>query len=140
MLTYKEGGSLDFLVEYGDLTMLFKASASYVPGALDGIEVDALFIGTATLSKQTPEFKDAFANEVIEAVRPSLVVPTHWNDFFTPLTDDLPLNRRFVDNTPERLRELQHRSAAIGADFVILNGYDRIILGGDRGCGPTNSP
>lgn len=127
---YKEGGSLDFLVEHGDLTMLFKASANYIPGALDGIDADALFIGTATLSRQTPEFKDAFADEVIRRVEPTVVVPTHWNNFTAPLTDELPLNRRLFDNAPASLRELRHRTDEVGAEFVILDGFDRIILGG----------
>lgn len=128
---YKEGGSLDFLVEHGDLTMLFKASANYLPGALKDVEADALFIGTATLGDQTARSKDAFADEVFATVGPSsIVVPAHWNDFTAPLSDDLPLNRRLIDDAPASLREAQRRTRAAGARFVVLNGYDRIILDG----------
>lgn len=128
---YKEGGSRDFLVEHGDLKMLFKASANCLPGALKDVEADALFIGTATLGKQTARARDAFADEVFATVGPSsVVVPAHWNDFTAPLSDDLPLNRRLFDDAPASLREAKCRTEAAGARFVILNGYDRIILGG----------
>lgn len=66
---------------------------------------------------------------MLETVRPSIVVPTHWNDFFAPLTEALPLNRRFVDDAPSSLRELKRRCDDIDAHFVVLDGYESIILG-----------
>lgn len=133
---YKEGGSLDFLVKHGNLRMLFKASANYVPGALEGVHVDALFIGVATLGRRRRKFKNRFAAEVLKTLGPSsVVVPSHWNDFSAPLNDELPLNRRLFDNTPASLRELQRRTIDVEADFVLLDGFDRIILGGSRPAG-----
>lgn len=127
-LAFKEGGCLDFVVRHGDSTLLFKSSANYVPGALDDLDVDVLLLAVATLGRQSAQFRAELAAEVIDATRPRIVVPTHWNDFFAPLSERMHLNRRVLDDTPSGLRELRARARTIGAEFRVLQGYGRLLL------------
>lgn len=127
-LEFKEGGCLDFVVRHGDKTLLFKSSANFLPGALDDLDVDVLFLGVATLGRQSEQFRADLAREVIDATRPRIVVPTHWNDFFAPLSERMRLNRRLLDDTPAGLHELRSRTQSIGAEFRILQGYGRLVL------------
>jgi L-ascorbate metabolism protein UlaG (beta-lactamase superfamily) len=129
VLAYKEGGCLDVLVRHGDQTLLFKASANHLPGALDDVRADVLFLGVATLGRQDQQFRDAFARATIGAVRPRVVVPAHWNDFFSPLSHRLPLNRRLVDDAPASLHEIRRRCDEYACEFRILDGYGRLVLG-----------
>lgn len=127
-LEFKEGGCLDFVIRHGDTTVLFKSSANYLPGALDDLDVDVLFLGVATLGRQSQEFRNELAREVLEATQPRIVVPTHWNDFFAPLSERMHMNRRFLDDTPAGIAELRQRCDAIGAEFRVLQGFGRLVV------------
>ena len=82
---YKEGGSYDFIMEHQGKTILIRPSYNFIPGQLDGIKADVLFLAIAGLSKDEPEHEKMFWAETVEKVKPGLVVPLHWDNFFTPL-------------------------------------------------------
>ena len=82
---YKEGGSYDFLVEHEGKKILIRPSFSYVKGELDHIQADVLFLGIAGLDKEDEETERIFYDETIEKVKPELVIPLHWDNFFKPL-------------------------------------------------------
>jgi L-ascorbate metabolism protein UlaG (beta-lactamase superfamily) len=101
---YKEGGTYDFLIasrgpELGP-RMLFKGSADLHGNALVDQKVDALFLGIGGLGKADRAFADRYLDATIGALNPDVVVPTHWNDFFSPVLPNLPLHRRLIDDTP----------------------------------------
>lgn len=77
------------VIKHRDRTVLLQASANYVSNALDGVSADVVYLGTGTLGKQTPEFRDDYWREVVTAVSPSRVIPVHWDDFFLPLNQPL---------------------------------------------------
>lgn len=82
---YKEGGSFDFLVENGGRRYLIRPSFNYIEGQLDGIRADVLFLGTAGLAKADAETEARFFAETVDKVRPELVIPLHWDNFFSRL-------------------------------------------------------
>ncbi len=82
---YKEGGSYDFLVEHGEKKYLIRPSYNFIPGQLDGIRADVLFLAIAGLSKDDEAHKRQFWIETVDKVRPSLVIPLHWDHLFKPL-------------------------------------------------------
>jgi len=80
---YKEGGSYDFYVETKEKSFLIRPSFNYIEGQLDGIKSDVLFLGVAGLEKADEETERIFFNETIDKVRPDLVIPVHWDNFFS---------------------------------------------------------
>jgi len=90
---YKEGGSYDFYVEYKEKKILIRPSFNYIPGQLDGIKADVLFLGVAGLAKAEPDMEQAFFAETVEKTEARLVIPVHWDNFFSPLgkpIEDMP--------------------------------------------------
>lgn len=83
--SYHEGGSYDFFVEAGGKRYLIRPSFNCIKGQLDGIRADVLFLGVAGLAKADAATEARFFAETVEKVRPSLVIPLHWDNFFKPL-------------------------------------------------------
>jgi len=103
---YKEGGSYDFLVENGGRKYLIRPSFNYIEGQLDGITADVLFLGVAGIAGATEETKNKFFEETVEKVKPELVIPVHWDNFFKPLSEPLSPMPRFVEKTELVMFEL----------------------------------
>lgn len=96
---YKEGGSYDFYVENGGKRYLIRPSFSYVERQLDGVRADVLFLGVAGLGKADGETEDRFFAETVAKVRPRLVIPLHWDNFFRPLSVPAKGMYPFVERT-----------------------------------------
>lgn len=82
---YKEGGSFDFLVENEEKRYLIRPSFNYIEGQLDGIKVDVLFLAIGGMEDATEDIKQQFFKETVEKVNPEIVIPIHWDNFFSPL-------------------------------------------------------
>ena len=103
---YKEGGSYDFLLEYENKKILIRPSYNFIEGQLDGIQADVLFLAVAGLSKDKPEHKEKFWKETIDKVSPSLVIPLHWDNFFTPLYGPILGLPKMFEFTGKSMHEL----------------------------------
>ncbi|MEM9725124.1 MAG: MBL fold metallo-hydrolase [Pseudomonadota bacterium] len=86
---YKEGVSYSVLIEHPEATLLIQGSAGFVEGALDGLDVDLLFLGIGGLGSQTEAYRRAYWAEVADAVRPEVIVPIHFDSLTAPLADEL---------------------------------------------------
>lgn len=125
---YKEGGSFDFLIRHGKHTILIIPSANYVEGALDQVRADVVFLGTAGLGTQGRDFQDAYYEQTIGKVKPKLVIPVHWDNFFMPLTGHLAAPMKVFDNLPDAFDFVTARTRADGITFKILQGYQSVLL------------
>jgi len=125
---YKEGGVYDFLVTTSRTSLLVKGSANWVPGALDDVRADALFLGVGTLDKRSASFREGFFEATIDTVQPDVVVPTHWNDFFSPVKKPLPLQRKAVDDSPATFEAVAERAQAQGAEMKVLDAFSSIVV------------
>ncbi len=96
---YKEGGSYDFYIEAHGKKYLIRPSFNYIEGQLDGYQADVLFLGVAGLAKADAETERRFFAETADKVKPQLIIPVHWDNFFLPL--NVPARRmvRFVEKT-----------------------------------------
>lgn len=126
---YKEGGTYDFLLRTPTVSMLFKNSANWIPGALDGITADVLFLAIAGLGNAGDGFSQGFLDATVGAVQPALVVPTHWNDFFCPIQTGLPMQRELIDHIPTALDRLHRRLTDTHIGFAILDAFSSLITG-----------
>ena len=90
---YKEGGSYDFYVEHGDKKILIHPSCNFIEGKLDGVKADVIFLGVAGITKLDEEEEEKFFLETVEKTGARLVIPVHWDNFFSPLErpiEDMP--------------------------------------------------
>ena len=84
--------------------------------------------------KQKPEFQQAFYDETVGKVRPQLVIPIHWDNFFQPLSDHLEAMPQVVDNLEQGFDFLISRTKNDNIEFSILQGYQSLIIS------PTGQP
>lgn len=81
---YKLGGVYAILIEHPSGTILHHGSAGFRPGMYAGIHADVILLGITGREDTT-----TFLAQVPDKVRPRLVIPIHFDDFFTPLDDDI---------------------------------------------------
>ena len=125
---YVEGGAYDILIEHNGHKLLIKACTNFIPGALDSIKADVLFLGVVTLSKQDSAFQNEFYHQTAGTVKPSLLIPIHWDNFFRPLSNHLQAYPKLADNVKQDLDFLIRKCKADKIAFKIMQGYDSIIL------------
>ena len=81
---YRLGGVYGILIEHPAGTLLHHGSAGFVPGMYDGISADVILLGITGR-----EDTATYLAEVPGKVRPARLIPIHFDDFFTPLDDDI---------------------------------------------------
>lgn len=82
---YKEGGSYDFYVEAHGKKYMIRPSFNYIEHQMDGYQADVLFLGVAGLAKADEETEKNFFRETVEKLQPELIIPVHWDNFFSSL-------------------------------------------------------
>ena len=119
---FKEGHSFDYLIEHHSYKLLVKASTGVVPNQLKNIRVDTLFLGIAQLSRQTPDYQQQYLAQTIDTVKPKVVIPIHWDNFWEPLALQQPLEFLpfLADNTQKSMQILIDHAAKQHAQVVIL--------------------
>lgn len=123
---YKEGGSYDFYIEYGEKKILIRPSFNYIKGQLDGIEADVLFLGVAGLAKADKEMEKAFFAETVGKTKAQLVIPVHWDNFFAPLDHPAKGMPKLIENTGLVFFKLARYCEKHGVNYVIQ--YPRTSL------------
>lgn len=118
--SYKEGGSFDFLVEHTGKRYLIRPSFNYIEGQLDGIRADVLFLGIAGLAKADRMTEAKFFAETVDKVRPELVIPIHWDNFFTGFNRPVRGMPRLIERTETALFRLTRYCEAHDADLCVL--------------------
>ena len=96
---YKEGGSYDFYVEHGDKKILIHPSFNYIEGKLDGIDADIVFLGVAGIGKADEETEKIFFAETVEKINAHLIIPVHWDNFFSPLYKPIEEMPEYVERS-----------------------------------------
>lgn len=82
---YRLGKAYILHVDHPRGSWLVVGSAGYEEGALQGLEVDVVFLGVGGLGSQTPEYRDAFWRETVTAVAPERVIPIHFDSLTGPV-------------------------------------------------------
>ena len=116
---FKEGGSYDFLVSHSGKNYLIRPSYNYIKGQLDGIHADVLFLGISGLSKDTKKRRRTFFMETVDKTQPRIVVPVHWDNFFSPLYGDVKGLPPLFENTGKSMRLLAHHCAGTNISCIV---------------------
>lgn len=125
---FTEGGAFDVLIKHGTHSIYIKASTNFIPGALDTVTTDVLFLGIASLSKQGLAFRDSFYTENVAKPNPKVLVPIHWDNFFKPLSNHLKALPKLAGNLKEDLNYLIERTGQDKVALHLMQGYDSVIL------------
>ncbi|PJZ47421.1 MBL fold metallo-hydrolase [Leptospira brenneri] len=125
---YIEGGTFDFLIQHGKNKILIKSSTNFVEGAFDKIHADVLFLGIAQLSLQPILFQEQFYKETIQTLKPKLLIPIHWDNFFKPLSVPLEPNLKLGDDFDGNLKFILKRTSEEKIQVQLLQGFETIDL------------
>ncbi|TGM92078.1 MBL fold metallo-hydrolase [Leptospira levettii] len=125
---YIEGGTFDFFIQHGKHKILIKSSTNYVTGAYDRINADVLFLGIAQLSLQPINFQESYYNETVQKLKPRLVIPIHWDNFFLPLAKPLEPNLKLGDDFESNMKLLLQRTNQDQIQVQLLQGFESIDL------------
>ncbi|MEE8585048.1 MAG: MBL fold metallo-hydrolase, partial [Acidobacteriota bacterium] len=127
---YVEGGSYDFLIKHGNGVIYVKPSANWIEGALDEIRADVLFLSTATLGLQKPDFQNAYYAQTVKKVQPRLVIPVHWDNFLLPLSEPIEFLGTPMDDGPAGFEFIIERLKEDNIQFGVLMPFKSIMLFG----------
>ena len=116
---YKEGGSYDFYIEHPEKKVLIRPSFNYIEHQLDGIRADVLFLGVAGLGKADQETEKAFFRETVAKVKPGLVIPVHWDNFFSPLSKPAKGMPAVIEKTENVFFRAAKYCESKGIDFIV---------------------
>ena len=112
---YKEGGSYDFYIEHEGQKILLHPSFNYIEGQLDGIEADVVFLGVAGIANADKETVEKFFDENVIKTKANLIIPVHWDNFFSPLDKPIQEIADYVDATDETF----YKTASYCAEHLI---------------------
>jgi len=88
-MSYKEGASYTIIIEHPEATLAIHGSAGFIPNILDDYDVDILFLGLAGLETMDATYNDDYQTHVTKALKPEVIIPIHWDDFFVPLKNSI---------------------------------------------------
>jgi len=125
---YSEGGSFDFYIQHDGRSIYVKPSPNYLEGALNGLHADVLFLGIATIAKQPQAWQDSFYSQTVGALKPSIVIPLHWDDFMHPISENLVMLPRFANDGAKDFDLFLAKTKADHIDFKILQGTRSILM------------
>lgn len=107
---YRLGESYSVVVQHGGRTILVQGSAGFIPGALDSVKADVVYLAIATLGRAPAAYRDSVWNEVIATTGAKRVIAVHWDDFTRPLSKPLVPLPRLMDDFGTTMRFLlSHR-------------------------------
>jgi L-ascorbate metabolism protein UlaG (beta-lactamase superfamily) len=116
---YKEGGSYDFYVEAHGKKYMIRPSFNYIENQMDGYEADVLFLGTAGLAKADEETERKFFAETAGKLKPKLIIPLHWDNFFSSLRKPAKGMIPVVEKTEVAFNKLVKYCEANGINCVV---------------------
>lgn len=116
---YREGGSFDFYIEAQGKRFLIRPSFNYVEGQLDGYSADVLFLGIAGLGKADRQTEERFYAETAAKVKPKLIIPLHWDNFFVPLSRPVSAMPHIIEKTEESFLKLAEYCEKTGISCAV---------------------
>lgn len=130
---YKLGRAWVLHVAHPKGDFLVIGSAGFVPGQLEGFDVDALFLGVGALGSQTDDYRTDYWRETVEAARPERVVLIHWDSLLAPLQGPLRGEMRvasLVSGGEDRLHAYlrERRGAHPSLQIETLPRFETVLL------------
>ncbi len=85
LFDYRLGKAYVLHVAHPRGSFVVVGSAGYVEGALQALDADVIFLGVGGLGSQTPEYREAYWRETVEATGANRVIPIHFDSLTGPI-------------------------------------------------------
>lgn len=130
---YRVGKAYVLHVAHPKGSWLVIGSAGFIEGGLEGFGADVVFLGTGGLGSQTAEYRESYWRETVGRVRPTRVVPIHWDSLTGPIegpfTGPVRAAGFLSQGTDRTLAFLREKAAANPKiRFLTLPRYDPVVL------------
>ncbi|HEX4226909.1 MAG TPA: MBL fold metallo-hydrolase [Pseudonocardiaceae bacterium] len=116
---WKTGTAYSVLINHPAGTILWHASANYVPGMLAGRKADVIYLGIGGIGRQPPEFARDYWAETVAATGARRIILVHWDDFFTSLDRPLRMSPNFFDDLDTAMDRLLPLARRNGIDVML---------------------
>ncbi len=123
-----EGGTFDFYITHGSQRFLVKASTNYIEGALQAYPCDVLFLGSAMLGIQPPDFQQKYYEETVVATDAKTIIPIHWDNFMKPLGQPLIPLPNISDNVEAGFNFLITKTRAENRRLLLLQSESSVLF------------
>ncbi|MCP3983371.1 MAG: MBL fold metallo-hydrolase [bacterium] len=131
---YLEGGSFSVHVEHESAgAVLVHGSAGFVPGALDDVHADAVYLGIgglSTLEEGEPGYIERYWNEVVVASGAKIVRPIHHDDFTLPFGSERAFPTWIFDDPAIALDALSAMALRDGVRLEMLPMLEPVSFAG----------
>jgi len=128
VIKYVEGNSYNFLIKHGGKSIYIIPSGNYVEGMRDQYRADVVFFSIGNIARQSMAFKNALWENSIEKLKPSLVIPIHWENFFTPLSENMKMFPPVIDQTEKSFDFVIEKCQEQNLDMKMLQGGHSVVL------------
>lgn len=125
---YKLGNAWSLLIEHPSGSILVQGSAGFVPGRLNRLHADVVFLGTGGLGAQTEEYRNAYFREVVLAVGAKRLIPIHWDDMTRPLSEPLRPNLNLGGGFRSEMEFLIAHAASHDLQLQFLPAWGSTVL------------
>jgi len=130
-LDYKVGEVYSLHIQHPMGTVLVHGSAGFVPGALEGVSAEVVFLSVGGLAHTDREFKETLFSEVVGATGASRVIPLHYDDFTRPLEEPVQLIPKILDDVGVSLDFLVEKAAALpNLELQMLPVWEEVVVFG----------
>jgi len=107
---FVEGGSLAFLIRLGGHEIITSGSMNYIEKELEGLHPDIAIVGAAPSRNHIYNY----AGRLMQALNyPSIVLPTHWDDFTLPFTSSQEENLKELDSFQKEITKVAPKTKII---------------------------
>jgi L-ascorbate metabolism protein UlaG (beta-lactamase superfamily) len=128
-LAYKVGQVYSLHIQHPLGQLLVHGSAGFVPGALEGVSAEVVFLSIGGLAHLEREYKETLFKEVVAATGASRVIPLHYDDFTQPLGEPLQLMPKVLDDVGASLDFLVEKAEAQpGLDLQLLPAWEQVVI------------
>jgi len=128
VIKYVEGNSYDFLIKHAGKSIYIIPSANYVQGMRDQYKADVVFLSIGNIARLNMAVKNAIWENSIEKLKPSLIIPIHWENFFTPLSSNLQMFPPIIDKTENSFDFIIEKCQEQNLDLKMLQGGRSVVL------------
>ncbi|MEP5764397.1 MAG: MBL fold metallo-hydrolase [Halieaceae bacterium] len=130
---YKLGKAYMLHVAHPKGSWLIVGSAGFIPGQLQGMDVDVLFLGTGGIGSQTAAYRDQYWAETVGRVSPARIIPIHWDALTGPLagpmTGEVRIGSFLAAGSKDALAFLKARQAdQPGVPLQTLPRFKPVVL------------
>jgi len=129
---YRLGKAYVLVVEHPKGSLAIIGSAGYEIDGLRGYHADIVFLGVGGLGGQTQEYRNTFWNETVGVLKPSKIVPIHYDSLTAPIDQKFVgqsiILEYLAGSEDETLPFLEEKEGNSGVTLLTLPRYDEVVI------------